>query len=213
MKLLIWFSLIFAPTFAHGASSPAMTRSEFLGVLAVARKTFTPLATSHNRRLEIMSDWSSDWAQAFTRRWETDQVLVYGGIARIAGGTQDSLALLICHELGHLYAGAPYSDEHSALSAEGQADWWATNFCWPRFAEQLPSSNPDIHNRAIRASLIVTAFYAANRNIPAPTLQTPDLTIVEKTLLTHPEPQCRLDTYVAGLANTSRPLCWWNPEG
>lgn len=208
MKVLILCLFIFCSPFAH-ATSDSITRTEFLTTLSLARKIFSPLATVSNRRLEIFSDWNSNWTQSFARRWDTDQVLIYGGIARIPGGTQDSLALLICHELGHLYGGTPYSDISNLLSAEGQADWWATNYCWPRFAEQLPSTNPDINDRALKAALVVTAFYAANRNIPAPQPNTPDATVVEETLLTHPEPQCRLDTYIAGLENAPRPSCWW----
>lgn len=214
-------------------SAYTITRAEFLSTLSIARKLFTPLAAEKNRRLEIFSDWNSNWTQAFARRWDTDQVLIYGGIARIPGGTQDSLALLLCHEIGHLYAGAPYSDEHNMLSAEGQADWWATNLCWFQLAKELKTSTQNLRttsnslseisqppaeelfklkDRALKAALIVTAFYAANRNIPAPLIETPDLTIVDKTLLTHPEPQCRLDTYVAGLIGSPRPFCWWKAD-
>lgn len=192
-----------------GSTDSPITRNQFLQTLAIARKTFSNLATDNHRRLEIFSDWNSDWTQAFARRWDTDQLLIYGGLARIPQGSQDSLALLICHELGHLYAGRPYSDEHNALSAEGQADWWATQYCWPRFIQQLPNSSLTANERAIKAALIVTAFYARNRNIPAPTVETPDLTEVDETVLTHPEPQCRLDTYLAGLFNQPRPRCWW----
>jgi hypothetical protein len=228
MRLLILGFLMFSSSFASatadsipptGSLNPiyleenldlrTITKSEFLTTLSLARKIFAPLAATNNRKLEIFSDWNSDWTQAFARRWDTDQILIYGGIARITAGTQDSLALLICHELGHLYGGIPYSDEHNQLSAEGQADWWATNYCWSRFSEQLPSTNPDSKDRALRAALVVTAFYAKNRNIPAPLPNTPDSTVVEETVLTHPEPQCRLDTYLAGLINNPRPLCWW----
>lgn len=214
LVLLLLSSAAFAETSGnqfYEVSSSAMTKTQFRSTVATARRLFSYLAENNGRRLEFFTDWDSDWAQAFARRWESDQILIHGGIARIPGGNVDSLALLICHELGHLYGGTPYSDSHNSLSAEGQADWWATKECWPVIAPAL-SSDVDIGGRGQRAALVATAFYAANRGLSAPKVSTPDPSEVGKTLLTHPEPQCRLDTYVAGLKGQERPRCWWAPE-
>ncbi len=194
----------------QSSANSAVTRTQFRQVIASAHRVFSPYSAADNRKLEFYSDWNQDWAQAFARRWETDQVIIYGGIARIPGGTIDSFALIVCHELGHLYGATPYSDEHNRISTEGQADYWATSECWRKLAPELAVNNPlTVEERAQRAALIVTAFYASNRNIPAPRIETPDLTVVEETLRTHPEPQCRLDTYMAGLWNQPRPRCWF----
>lgn len=193
-------------------STSAVTRTQFRQTMATAHRLFAPLSAIDNRKLEFYSDWNQDWAQAFARRWETDQVIIYGGIARIANGTMDSFALIVCHELGHLYGGLPQGDTHNRISVEGQADYWATSYCWDKLAAEIPSTNPDIKDRGVKAALVVTAFYAANRNIAAPKVSTPDLTEVESTVMTHPEPQCRLDTYLAGLESKPRPRCWFKGE-
>ncbi len=58
--------------------------------------------------------------------------------------------------------------------------------------------------------------------IPAPQVNTPDSVVVEQTRISHPSPQCRLDTFVAGalckecnsdlnVTMGPRPSCWYHP--
>jgi hypothetical protein len=186
-----------------------VTKADFSQTLRSFKRVFASYSEREGRELEFFSDWNEDWAQAFARRWETDQVIVYGGIARINGSTVDSFALILCHELGHLYAGEPFSDSHNRMAVEGQADWWATMECWEKIIPELPLREGSTTERGFVASLIVASFFAENRNLPAPRIETPDQTIVNVINRTHPEPQCRLDTFVAGLRQESRPLCWF----
>jgi len=199
-------------TSAHFSKANGVSKTDFRLVLAALEKVFSPVAASMSRTLEFQYDWDADWAQAFARRWETDQVVIYGGIARIPGSTTDSLALILCHELGHLYGGEPFSDEYNKLALEGQADYFATLDCWDRVITEIPVREGNERDRAFAAALTVTAFFASNRGIAAPKIETPDTTVVTTTLKTHPEPQCRLDTYMAGLEKAERPRCWWAPE-
>lgn len=186
-----------------------VTKTEFSQTLRSFRRVFASYSAREGRELEFFLDWNEDWAQAFARRWETDQVIVYGGIARINGSTVDSFALILCHELGHLYAGEPFSDAHNRMAVEGQADWWATIECWDKIVPELPLRAGSVTERGFVASLIVASFFSENRNIPAPRIETPDQTVVDVINRTHPEPQCRLDTFVAGLLKESRPRCWF----
>lgn len=188
-----------------------ISRSEFSQTIKAFEFVFAPYAARENRTFEILSDWNTDWPQAFARRWETDHLVVYGGIGRIAGSTIDSFALVLCHEVGHLYAGEPYSDEHNRMAVEGQADYWATSECWEKIILELPLREGSIHDRGVAAAIVLTSFFAANRNLPTPRVDTPDTTVVERINRTHPSPQCRLDTYLAGLEMKERPLCWWAP--
>lgn len=188
-----------------------VTATEFRATIQRFKRVFAPYAQREGRELEIFSDWREDWAQAFARRWETDQLIVYGGIARVAGSTVDSFALILCHELGHLYGGEPLNDVHNRIAVEGQADWWATRECWDQILPELPVRAGTPQERGFVAALIVANFFAANRSLPAPSLETPDPTVVPATLRTHPEPQCRLDTFRAGLEGLERPLCWFRP--
>ncbi len=188
-----------------------LTSVEFQQTIKTFESVFASYAARDNRIFEILSDWKTDWPQAFARRWETDHLVVYGGIARIPGSTVDSFALILCHEVGHLYGGEPFSDEHNRMAVEGQADYWATSECWEKIIHELPLREGSVQDRGVAAAIVVTAFFASNRNLPAPRVDTPDTTIVERINRTHPLPQCRLDTYLAGLELNERPLCWWAP--
>ena len=208
--------------FLSASQAPKLPKKAFERIIAAFEVSFSPLAQREGRELEFLTDYDSDWIQAFARRWETDQVIVYGGAAAVANGSEDTFALILCHETGHLYGGSPVSDEHNFLSLEGQADYWAAREC---LGEMLPTLSPRSPSkealaycldenrcaRMIDAFLTLTAQFADNRNLPHPKLETPDATVVETMLLTHPSPQCRLDTMIAGMRGESRPRCWFKP--
>jgi hypothetical protein len=203
--LIVFFSLFFVQLLAAQTedSGIKMPRDDFYSVISLMEQKFSYLAAQDGRQLQIFADYDDDWAQSFARRWQTDQVLIYGGMAKIRGMNEDSLILLICHELGHLYGGFPFKDEYNHLSAEGQADYWATKECFPKV---ITESNVE---RGLSAALILTAFFAEKRHLPLPTEETPDLSVVTETMLEHPSPQCRLDTFIAGALNHPRPACWY----
>lgn len=221
--LLLIFSgqlLASVEEFPIRASGEKLPRKTFDRIITLFEETFSPYAENSGRQLEIMTDYQADWAQAFARRWETDQIIVYGGIAALTNGSEDSFALILCHEAGHLYGGKPVRDEYNNLSLEGQADYWATSICFPKILPRLGNRTPSRHSlnycqddllcaRTVDAVLVVTAHFAENRNLPHPRIETPDETVVTSTNLTHPNPQCRLDTMLAGLKGLSRPLCWY----
>lgn len=214
MKFLLFLMLV--PFLSHASvessvylsfvDSPKIPKKRFTTIINSIEKLFSAYSARDGRTLEFFTDYDAEWPQGFARRWETDQVHIYGGLAAL--GTEDVLALVICHELGHLYAGVPYSDEHNRMSVEGQADYWATSECFSQVVPLLEKRDGTIEDRGVEAALVLTAFYADNRNLSHPDLLTPDTTVVTQVLRTHPSPQCRLDTYVAGLYNTSRPACW-----
>lgn len=198
-----------------------LPKKRFHALINLMQEEFQYLAERNGRRLQFLVDYNEDWAQAFARRWETDQVIVYGGISGLKNGTEDSFVMILCHELGHLYGGKPYSDDYNKLSVEGQADYWSTSYCWkeimPKLSERTPSElslrqcNFDVTcARGVDAGKVVTAFYADNRNIAHPRIETPNLNQVQETLKVHPGPQCRLDTLFNGLRGEMRPLCWFH---
>ncbi len=199
-----------------------LPKARFHAVIKVLETEFQAMAGASGRKLEFLTDYNEDWAQAFARRWETDQVIVYGGASGLKGGSEDSFALILCHEVGHLYGGMPFSDEHNKLSVEGQADFWSTRECFKRIVGKLTAraasetsmkycKGDDVCARTIDAALVVTAFYADNRSLVHPKIETPDESIAENINRTHPLPQCRFDTLKAGLEFLTRPLCWFKP--
>lgn len=211
MKLALIFLLVSSFALAHTekafvtAPGVKLPKKRFLEILKIFELEFAPLAAQNGRKFEILSDYNEDWAQAFARRWETDHIIVYGGASALIGGTEDSFALLLCHETGHLYGGRPWGDDKNQLALEGQADYWSHK-C---FKQVLPKLAPRNGDRLMEAALVLTAFYADNRGIPHPRVDTPDVSVVRETLKTHPEPQCRLDTILAGRDYQPRPNCWF----
>jgi hypothetical protein len=210
--------------FPMRALGEKLPRKTFDRIITLFETTFSPLAAASGRQLEFMTDYDEDWVQAFARRWETDQVIVYGGTAAVNNGSEDTFALILCHETGHLYGGEPVSDPQNHLSVEGQADYWATQTCLPKLLSSLSERNPTASSikycngdkscaRIVDAALALTAQFADNRNLPHPALTTPDETIVATLNYTHASPQCRLDTMMAGMKKLPQPRCWYkSPE-
>jgi hypothetical protein len=156
-----------------------LTRAEFSQTIRVFEAVFAPYAARDNRTFEILSDWNEAWPQAFARRWETDHLIVYGGIARIPGSTIDSFALTLCHEVGHLYGGEPFGDSANRMAVEGQADYWAASECWEKIVNELPLREGSVQDRGVAAAIVLSAFFAANRNLPAPRVETPDTSVAD----------------------------------
>ena len=170
---------------------------------------FQYLAKENNEKLLMYGDWIDSTADmALARRWDNAQVIIYRGMAHRKEIDADALMLIICHELGHLYGGRPF--KHSTISPEGQADYFATKSC---ITEALESwSEQNVSKRVNKAMLNVGAFLARNWRLPAPKFETPSTKVVSKTYMDHPRPQCRLDTFLAGLEHRDRPPCWYKEE-
>ncbi len=187
---------------------PVISKRQFFRILGQMQEEFLDYPAARDEELIIYGGWIDSTADhALARRWETAQVLIYRGMAHRTEIDRDALALIVCHEIGHLYGGYPYKNIRDDISAEGQADYFATNLCLKRALKIFDSSN--IEKRAIKAINSVAAFLANNWSHPHPSLETPDQTIVDQTYLEHPTPQCRFDTYHAGLNSQSRPRCWF----
>lgn len=183
-----------------------------------------------NKNLIINRLWFENTVDAHTTRDDADNpvIIVNGGLARHPQMTNDGFLLLICHEIGHHLGGAPKilrgtSGLRGWSSAEGQADYYATSKCLPQFF-QLEEENKNIDYdldvvnqslalakcsdslcpRIVLAGLSVGHFFASLvKGTPEPSLLLSDPVKVEKTFYKHPNPQCRLDTYLSG-ANCDR---------
>ena len=177
------------------------TEAEFHRVLQNIESHYRPLAEAAGGTFQIDHDWTDGAANAFAWRIGDEFILeVPGGIARYHLITEDAFILILCHELGHLFGGDPHSHN---ISFEGQSDYYSTNIC---FRKLRPEATID---QTLAGALALTSFYAKISKVSPPRLETPDPTQVNKTLRSHPSPQCRLDTLVAGLFSQPRPRCWY----
>lgn len=165
-------------------------------------------------------------------------IVISGGMAQHKSLSLDGLALIACHEIGHFLGGEPKkkrgrSEKRSWSSAEGQADYFSVG-CLARFfesaspvfdferrekaEEKFPKSSDEVKRvcrdslceRLAFASLSVAKVYAQvkfySREL---SLINPSSQEAYETILSHPDPQCRLDTMLAGILEKERPACWF----
>lgn len=153
-------------------------------------------------------------------------IFYFGGLARMSEMTQEGAALILCHELGHGIAGAPFKKDSSS-SVEGQADYYATNFCLSSVIEKLALSNESLPQDPLNvcdSDLCRHLFVGINSELAVINATNPnqtaqfhqaDSTIVESvntSPMFYPSNQCRLDTLIAGALGKDRPRCWWAPN-
>jgi hypothetical protein len=183
---------------------PSMSEVEYLDTL----DNFTKFASEKfSVPFTIDSQWDVDWINALAYVTEEGaHIAMFGGMARAPYMNRDGLELILCHELGHHLGGPPYKIKSTWASAEGQADYFATKSC---LKELWKEDSKKISIRSIVASQNVVKMIAEVSGDILPDIQKPDLLRVKETELDYPSLQCRLDTFVAGTFDSSRPGCWF----
>lgn len=205
----------------------AVTEHEFNVVTQILYKIYAPkIKEKGNVDLVMNADWKDATVNAFaTREVGTWTVHVAGGIARAKGMTKDSLALIVCHELGHHLGGAPRTFLYDGWpSAEGQADYWASSKCLKNYYNELKNEEVilDINIpekvinqcsyvyktyaeikvcvRTMMASLDFAHFLNSLPDVKIPvSLDGSDTRQVKGTNTNdYPRPQCRFDTLYHG---------------
>ena len=165
-------------------------------------------------QLQIEYQYKNKSRGAYTTRKGNIWRIVIGG-SYLNKKDDGVLRVLLCHELGHHLGGKPYkflgSGEHSWISAEGQSDYFAGVEC----AKRLIHSEEHFIDSA---EGFAQKMWSKNRKKDGPKPnrnQTSEL-IARQTDLSHPEPQCRLDTLIAGYycpeGQDCRPRCWFKPS-
>lgn len=192
-------------------------------------------ALQRNELLYVNRNWTDKTVNANvlrTKKYGGEVVInMYGGLARRKEITPSGFAIVLCHELGHAYAGEPFIYATTELSAEGMSDWYSTRHCLRRIWERVPelqrvSSDyePFIDQNCVPGDSLcrnglegahglanLLAFISGADVLPA--FETPDPTVVSKTVLSYPATvQCRLDSYAAGMFVDPRPVCWFKPS-
>lgn len=202
-----------------------MTKDEFDAIINGIVELYQPLAAVHGAQIKSSNGWSDSTVNASANRMgNTWFINMYGGLARRAEVTKDGFALVVCHELGHHFGGFPFKGGLLGgwAADEGQSDYFATQACarkaWKNdralnasFASRVGNyeksrcddawESEDDRNLCYRiaaAGESLGGLLAALRKSPTPSYETPDEGRVLFTNHSHPEAQCRLDTYLAG---------------
>ncbi len=191
-------------------------------------------------------EWTNPYITAYAA--EANGVMrlgFWGGMARVPGMNDDAVALIMCHEVGHIIGGAPFikidQPMYEGLSSEGQADYFATKECVKKYfgskkdtlnyLYKVYESNSseaqlckfmgmtDLEeaiclrtiNGLIGFSHVVELLKAEEGG--SFSLLSEDENVVEETLYnSYPSNQCRMDTFLAGLFDQERPLCWYRAD-
>lgn len=169
-------------------------KSAFNQAIDKVEKYYAPIVKKKGFNLVFNRLWSDGTVNSDTSVSGKDWVInSYGGLARYKGmNSVEAYAAVACHELGHHMGGAPlYSDDDWA-AVEGEADYWATKECMKAVGFTLAVSE--------KASLQLAKVLADLGGDPVPDKSKVDTSVVQSTYEDHPVAQCRLDTYLNGLA-------------
>ncbi len=201
-----------------------ISQAQFNQVMDRVEKIYGPEIKARGGRLVLKRLWDNATVNASAQRSGSDYILnMYGGLARHESITQDGMALVVCHEMGHHIGGAPkYGGGNDWASNEGQSDYFANMKCLRRlFADEgaaftgpkgddagpraaCEASFQSAGDRAmcVRGSMagmsVTTLFRVLRRETVLPRFDTPDPAVVSRMYDAHPGTQCRLDTYFAG---------------
>lgn len=138
----IYSSLIFAHTMPEHSryqilitdpTTSTVTKQSFNTIPQIIfAQNFTKFV-QNKQNVSINLEWETPYFSAWVKELTPSQYSInfWGGIARIPGMNDNGLALIACHEVGHLLGGEPRSKLPSFLwaSAEGQSDYYATSLC------------------------------------------------------------------------------------
>jgi len=207
---------------------PTMTQDEFNEMINELDDLYQPIAKELGARsLKINKRWTDDTINAsaanFFGNWSVN---MYGGLARHPRMTNDGFAMVICHELGHLVGGFPFTNRSfflTNMANEGQSDYYALHHCalkiWsdetdinatfrgnidPIAAEACNETYEDIdmqnlcYRRMAAGLSLAETLSELSEDPELPTFSTPDENVVSRTDSSHPAAQCRLDTSFSG---------------
>lgn len=242
-----------------------ITEQAFNEIIDEVVAIYEPIVTAHGGKLVAVKNWKNSTVNAMAdRSGKNWRIHMWGGLARRAEVTPDGFAMVVCHELGHHLGGFPIRKMlFSAWAAnEGQSDYWAAQACarklWESSDNRLFADSVDsiakascdkawagdadrfLCYRTVTAAHSTTTLLGA-LNKKKVSFAAQDTKKVGSTMHSHPQAQCRLDTYLAGAvcemdfneavipksedeqrrescftadghAMGSRPLCWFAPK-
>lgn len=203
-----------------GAFEGDIDEEKFNLLIDIVVEEYTPIINYFGGRFFVNRLWQDPTVNASATQTDTNDWIVnmFGGLARREEITADGFTLVICHEIGHHLGGYPFVIDWAAN--EGSSDYYAILGCarhlWRDQPETLnfdPNNIPELPRK-----LCDEAWYSnADRKLcyrsMAAGKSTADLlgalvrtevlfevrdeTVVDETSDSHPNAQCRLDTYMA----------------
>lgn len=184
-----------------------------------------------------------------------------GGLMRHPNLTKNIFAAVLCHELGHHLGGSPKKGLNHWATVEGQSDYFAANECLKKMLNHGTTLSPSVKKlkpiikKSCQANFKNSSDYKfclksaviteeigyfihkmkqsrRGQRGKKPSINSRDTSVTSRTLIQHPNAQCRLDTFFEGslcseyyrsnekenpncldsdlLYEGSRPRCWYN---
>lgn len=194
----------------------AIEYEDYNFILDLIEETYKPIVSNFGANLIIDQEWDSSTVNAYAYKQGRDWfVVIHGGLARRPELNVDSIAMVVCHELGHHLGGYPFY-RWSNMANEGQSDYFSTGACFKKYLDQTifmgkveeeaieycgEKKDPSINcTRTITAAMGLTNLL--NRGYISP-FETSDY-ITDKMINEHPPAVCRFDTYKAGYFCTKK---------
>jgi hypothetical protein len=226
--LAIAFGANAGRAFERDVLSPhqAVTEQSFQDVIGFVLSTFQPTLAAVGIRLDTKLRWSDPNRIASIVIDYNDEkhytLQVNGGDTKTPSFTNDGLAQVVCHEIGHILGGSPGNPYVARLAVENQADYFAANVCLKRvFAKDpnieimaqinVPVSiqnkcesvyvNPRqvaLCERIMMAGYASADDYRAYKKIKTPLSFDRAENAAKDVNLSYASPQCRLESAIAG---------------
>lgn len=118
--------------------SSNISKDMFMDIVHAGLEAYKPVAKKWNERLTINARWDDATVNANASRWFFGVTInMYGGLARRSEVTPDGFALVLCHELNHVYGGTPYIYPEWWMSTEGQADYMGNGECIEKIFKEV----------------------------------------------------------------------------
>lgn len=222
-----------------------ITEGEFNGILDKIEAIYKPIIQGMGANFILERAWEDSTVNAYADRVGNNwYVKMFGGMARRSEINVIGFGLVACHEIGHHIGGFPlYAGEEWAAN-EGQSDYFSTFVCAKKVLGDYPvpaipatgangcnaaytdQADRDTCYKSVSGGLALANLLARLGGSRTPSLDTPDPVIVPQTQDSHPNAQCRLDTYFAaakcnkawndsviprqdGATCDNRPKCWF----
>lgn len=118
-------------------NSPLIEPVEFTRLVKNIENIYMPIINGLGGKLTISAQWGNETPNAYAKKtFGNWLVVITGGLARQPAMTNDGIALVVCHEIGHHIAGFPFAQTGLAallgmdwVANEGEADYYATQVC------------------------------------------------------------------------------------
>jgi hypothetical protein len=198
----------------------------FNAIIDEAEQLYAPVAKQWNETLVIQRNWGDSTVNASAWRdgRGNTEINMYGGLARRQEVIPIGFALVLCHELGHLYGGKPYINVGLKMAAEGQSDFYGAGWCLKNIVDsgvdrteidvtpymQKVCDGDETCTRQLAGGYSLGKLLSVLNKEKIPNYETPDKSVVTKTNTSYPKTtQCRLDSYHNGTLGLDRPRCWF----